>query len=301
MDAERIDPTLRSLLGGPRLDLSRRAVRIAGRIGPRLMRAPRVTGVRIRGGRLGGVRVRRYEPATRRSEARLLWAHGGGMVIGAPRMDDLLLGELAAELGIRVVSVDYRLAPEHPFPAPLDDLAAAWTGLVAEAAGAPVAIGGQSAGGGLAAALAQRVLAEGGPQPAAQLLLCPMLDDRTAADRSLDAVDHAVWRNSSNLLGWRALLGHEPGAERTAPFAVPARADDLAGLPPTWIGVGDVDLFHDEDVAYAERLRAAGVEAELVVVPGAPHGFETLVADAPLAVAQRAAARAWLAARLGLA
>lgn len=302
MDLERIDPSLREAMSAGRsIDLERRSMRIAGRIAPRVMRWPRAEGVRIRRGRLGGVGVRRYEPAQVRSEARLLWIHGGGMVIGAPHMDDLLCSETAAELGIRVVSVDYRLAPEHPFPTPLDDCARAFAGLSAEAGRAPLVVGGQSAGAGLAASLAQRLRDEGGRQPVAQWLYCPMLDDRTAADRSLDEVEHLVWTNRSNRLGWRALLGQEPGLATAPAYAAAARMEHLAGLPSAWIGVGDVDLFHDEGLEYARRLRAAGVEVETDVVPGAPHGFESLVPRAPISEQLRRRARDWLGERLAAA
>lgn len=303
MELDRVDPALRDAVQRMRgVPLAHPLGRALGRLGPRLMRWPRVEGVRIGRGRLGAaggrrVRVRTYSPPVRRTDAVLLWIHGGGMVIGAPHMDDLFCTELSAGLGLRIASVDYRLAPEHPFPAPLDDCAAAFAGLVRRGH-RRIAVGGQSAGGGLAAALAQRLLDEGGQQPIAQLLLCPMLDDRTAADRAADATEHFVWNNRSNLLGWQSLLGAGPGAAETPPHAVPARRTDLAGLPPAWIGVGDIDLFHDEDADYAERLRAAGVDAELLVVPGAPHGFESIAAETEPAIAFRAAAQRWLGERV---
>jgi acetyl esterase/lipase len=156
-----------------------------------------------------------------------------------------------------VVSADYRLAPEHPYPAPLDDCLAAWTWLQdnSPARGVDptrVAIGGQSAGGGLAASLVQRVHDDpGAAQPVAQWLFCPMLDDRTAAERKLDATKHILWNNTSNRMGWRSYLGVEPGAASTPEYAVPSRRADLAGLPPTWIGTGDIELFYDENRAYA--------------------------------------------------
>lgn len=298
MDLERVDPTLRDAVTRMRgVGIERRLGRTIGRIAPRFVRFPRTPGVRIASARLGGVRVRTYQPASSRTDAVLLWMHGGGMLIGTPHIDDQLCTETADRLGLRIVSVDYRLAPEHPFPAPLDDCARVWAALV-ERGERRIAVGGQSAGAGLAAALAQRLLDEGGQQPTAQLLFCPMLDDRTAADTARHREEHFVWDNRSNGLGWRSLLGVEPGAETVPAHAVPARRADLGGLPPAWIGVGDIDLFHDEDVAYAERLRAAGVEGELVVVPGAPHGFESIAADAELSRAHRAAAQAWLAARI---
>lgn len=298
MELERVAPELRDAvarLGG--VPLERRIGRTIGRVAPRLMRWPREPGVRIRRARVGGVRVRTYAPEALRSDAVLLWVHGGGMLIGAPQMDDRFCSETAARVGIRVVSVDYRLAPEHPFPAPLDDCARAYAGLVARGL-ARIAVGGQSAGAGLAAALAQRLLDEGGPQPIAQLLDCPMLDDRTAADGALDDEAHFVWDNRENRLGWRSLLGQEPGAPGVPEHAVPARRADLRGLPPAWIGVGTIDLFHDEDLAYAERLREAGVEVDLHVVPGAPHGLLAIAAGSALAERYRRAAQDWLRARI---
>ncbi|MBT2518189.1 alpha/beta hydrolase [Streptomyces sp. ISL-90] len=250
-----------------------------------------------------GTGVRVVTPAGGGSGGALLWIHGGGLVIGAATMDDRLCAQLAARLGIVVVSVEYRLAPEHPFPAPLDDCAAAWQWLrdAASARGVDphrIAVGGQSAGGGLAAALVQRVHDAGGPQPIAQLLYCPMLDDRTAARRDLDAVRHFAWNNRDNLVGWSSYLGGPPGAARGPDHAVPARRADVSGLPAAWIGVGDIDLFHDEDLAYAAALRDAGVECTVDVVPGAPHGFESIGWDAELVRAFHARAQAWLGERL---
>jgi acetyl esterase/lipase len=250
-----------------------------------------------------GTGVRVFTPAGGGNGGALLWLHGGGLVIGAAAADDRFCARLAVELDIVVAAVDYRLAPEHPFPAPLDDCAAAWQWLqdAASARGLDsdrIAVGGQSAGGGLAAALAQRLHDVGGPQPRAQLLYCPMLDDRTAARRELDAVRHFAWTNRDNLVGWSSYLAGPPGADDVPDHAVPARRADLAGLPPAWIGVGDIDLFHDEDLAYAAALRAAGVECTLDVVPGAPHGFETIARDAGVAKAFHARAQAWLEERL---
>lgn len=298
MDISAVAPDLRASVAAlRRIDPARRLHRAAGRIAPRLIRWPRVDGVTIRNERIGGVRVRRYAPTKRTFPAQLLWIHGGGMVIGAPPMDDLLCSETAAELGITVTSVDYRHAPEHPFPAALDDCAAVWSALTIEDE-SPIAIGGQSAGGGIAASLAQRLIDEGGRQPVAQWLFSPMLDDRTAADRSLDGIEHFVWNNASNRIGWQAVLGREPGGTTTAPHAVPARRKNLSGLAPAWIGVGDIDLFHVEDVAYAQRLAAAGVDTTIRIVGGAPHGFESLAPQARTAQVFRAEARSWLASRL---
>jgi acetyl esterase/lipase len=295
MELERVDPELRELVAAMRgVDLRRPIGRWVGRVVPRLIRWPREPGVRIRNERLGGVRVRAYAPPSIRSDAVLLWVHGGGMIIGAPHMDDRVCSGIAAGVGIAVVSVDYRLAPEHPFPAPLDDCERVFAALVARGH-RRIAVGGQSAGAGIAASLAQRLLDARGAQPVAQLLFCPMLDDRTAARTELDAERHFVWDNRANRLGWRALLAREPGARAVPAHAVPARRDDLRGLPPSWIGVGDIDLFHDEDVAYAERLRAAGVAVQLDVVPGAPHGLDAIAGDSRLASEHRRSAIGWLA------
>jgi acetyl esterase/lipase len=235
-----------------------------------------------------------YRPREPRSGLTLLWIHGGGFVMGGAIQDDRFCAETARELGITVVSAEYRLAPEDPYPAALDDCHAAWTRARDHAADpGRVVVGGQSAGGGLAAALVQR-LADAGERPLAQWLFCPMLDDRTAARRDLDRRRHRVWDNRLNRFGWRAYLGTEPGAPIVPPHAVPARREHLAGLPPTWIGVGDIDLFHDEDAEYARRLRAAGVDTTVHVVPGAPHGFEAWAPDTGFARGYLATARAWL-------
>jgi acetyl esterase/lipase len=231
----------------------------------------------------------------------LLWMHGGGLVAGTVKGDERACGEIAREAGIAVVSVEYRLAPEHPFPAALEDCLAAWA-WTREHAGdlgidrERIAVGGQSAGGGLAAALAQ-CLHDAGEPPVAQLLFCPMLDDRTAANRRLDNAGHLIWHNRVNRSAWRHYLQREPGAPQP-PYAVPARRADLSGLPPAWIGIGDIDLFYDESRLYAERLRAAGVDVDLQVVAGGPHGFELVIWDAELSRTQRRRARQWLAARL---
>lgn len=222
-------------------------------------------------------------PGRARPSGALVWIHGGGLVMGIPEQSADLCGRLAAEAGAVVVSVDYRLAPEDPFPAGLDDCAAAleWTHANADALGIDpdrIAVGGESAGGGLAACLAQVALDRGGPPICFQLLQYPMLDDRTATRNDLDAL---VWTNASNRYAWSAYLGHPVTRSEVRPYASAARRDDLKGLPPAWIGVGDIDLFHDECADYAHRLRAAGVTCELDVVPGMYHGADRMAPDAP--------------------
>jgi acetyl esterase/lipase len=160
-------------------------------------------------------------------------------------------------------------------------------------------VGGESAGGGLAASAVQR-LHDAGAHPLGQWLFCPMLDDRTAARTELDDVGHFVWNNVSNRFGWSSYLGQAPGAPEVAPYAVAARRGELSGLPPAWICVGDIELFHDEDVDYARRLEAAGVPVTLDVTSGTPHGFENWAADTAPARMLVRRARAWLGELVGV-
>ena len=243
-----------------------------------------------------GVGVRLHRPAgISQPGAALLWIHGGGYVIGNAQQDDALCGRFARELGITVAAVDYRLAPEHPYPAPLEDCYAALTWLAGLPAVDPsrVAIGGASAGGGLAAALALLARDRGEVTPTAQLLAYPMLDDRSGSVP--ENPNYRLWSPKSNRFGWAAYLGNADPQ-----VAVPARREDLSGLPAAWIGVGTNDLFHDEDLAYAERLTAAGVPCHVEVVPGAFHGFDLLVPKATVSqsffASQCASLRAALAA-----
>jgi acetyl esterase/lipase len=280
----------------------RRLIRALGR----LMPATRLEGVTIEQRNNLQPRLRIYRPTIRHSKGALYWIHGGGMVIGSAAQDDRLCASTSRELGIVVVSVEYHLAPEYPFPLPLDDCHAGWLWLQQAASSLGVdssliAIGGESAGGGLAASLVQRLHDEhnqGGlpvlSEPIAQWLFCPMLDDRTAARRELDSINHRVWNNRLNRIGWRAFLGVKPGSSHIPQYAAAARREDLRGLAPAWIGVGDIELFFAEDRAYAERLRAAEVDVTLDIVLGAPHGFENWAADTKLARDYIARAQAWL-------
>ncbi|MFW0796231.1 alpha/beta hydrolase [Gordonia sp. CPCC 205515] len=209
----------------------------------------------------------------------LLWIHGGGYVIGKAQQDDALCRRFAAALGAVVVSVDYRLAPDNPFPAPLDDCHEALS-LLRELDGVDtsrIAIGGASAGGGLAAQLAVRIRDRGEPTPILQLLVYPMLDDRTGQADVVDEENLRMWHAKSNRYGWASYLG---GADPE--LVAPARREDLSGLAPAWIGVGNFDLFHDEDMLYADRLRAAGIHCDVEVIPGAFHGFDMVNPSAPV-------------------
>ena len=271
----------------------RRVARLAPRslVGPRTLRViRRLSSVMPRGKNPDGVEalilrsgvgVRLHRPAgVSQPGPALLWIHGGGYVIGTAQQDDALCRRFARELGITVAAVDYRLAPEHPYPAPLEDCYAALTWLAALPAVDParVAIGGASAGGGLAAALAFLARDRGEVTPTLQLLAYPMLDDRSASGP--ENPNYRLWGPKSNRFGWAAYLGNADPQ-----VAVPARRDDLSGLPPAWIGVGTHDLFHDEDLAYAERLTAAGVPCQVEVVPGAFHGFDLIVPKASVSQA----------------
>jgi len=232
------------------------------------------------------VPVKLYEAGTSASRPAILWIHGGGYMFGTGLGNDPRLAQWAGALGCVVMSVDYRLAPEHPYPAALDDCSAALAWAVANADElridpARIAVAGASAGGGLAAALALLERDRGQHALAYQLLIYPMLDDRmTTASSALDTV---VWTPAANTIGWRAYLGQDPGATDLAPYAAAARVVDLSGLPPAWIGVGTLDLFRDEDIDYARRLLAAGLSTELHVYAGAPHGFESICPDTAIA------------------
>ncbi|MBN1906960.1 MAG: alpha/beta hydrolase [Deltaproteobacteria bacterium] len=252
--------------------------------------APRksvINGVKITDKQLENTTVRIYRPEGKLSGAGLLWIHGGGFIIGRAYINDKLCAAYSKDLGLVVVSVDYRLAPRFPFPAAFDDCFEAWQWFQNEAATMGIdpeliAISGQSSGGCLAASLAQKIHDEGSVEPAAQALLCPTLDDRTAANYELDAINHRIWNNKSNRFAWSAYLGQPPGIPDVPEYAVPSRRENLSGLPPAWISVGDVELFYEEASRYCEHLNENGVDCRLHVTPMAPHGFEAFVPKASI-------------------
>ncbi|MFE6055255.1 alpha/beta hydrolase [Kitasatospora sp. NPDC056446] len=220
----------------------------------------------------------------------LLWFHGGGQVLGFAAQDDPWLTRLAASLGCAVAVVDYRLAPETPAPGAAEDgfTAYQWLGREADALGLDgtrVGIAGQSGGGGIAAATTLLVRDRGGVTPLFQSLTYPMLDDRNRTASSHEITDIGIWDRSTNLLAWEAILGERAGTDDVCPYAAPARADDLGALPPTFITVGDLDCFRDEDLDYAARLRAQGVPVELHLYPGAYHAFDVIAPGSRLAAA----------------
>jgi acetyl esterase/lipase len=209
----------------------------------------------------------------------LLWIHGGGYVLGSADQDDLQVKSIVSTVGCAAVSVDYRLAPETPHPGPVEDCYAAlkWLYTHAEELGVDatrIAIGGASAGGGLAAGLGLLTRDRGEVPLVFQLLIYPMLDDRTVtAAEPHPYTGEYIWTPDANRFGWTSLLRQEPGGPDASPYAAAARAEHLEGLPPTFISVGALDLFLEEDLEYGRRLMRAGVPTELHVYPGAFHGF----------------------------
>ncbi len=236
------------------------------------------------------VRVVVYRPkasAGKAMRAGLLHLHGGGYVLGTPERVDLRNRYLAADVGCVVASVDYRLAPETPFPGPVEDCYASlrWLHRQAAALGvdpARIAVKGESAGGGLAACLALLARDRKELPLSHQFLVYPMLDDRTASATETDPHEYSgefLWTRENNRYGWRAMLGgKEPGGADVSPYVAAARAEDLRGLPATFLQVGSLDLFVEENVDYARRLLRAGVPTELHVYPGGFHGLD-LVPD----------------------
>jgi acetyl esterase/lipase len=219
----------------------------------------------------------------------IYWIHGGGMVLGDLDGSDPGCEAYVDQLGCVVVSVDYRLAPEHPHPAPVEDCYAGlqWTAANADALGIDpdrIAVVGASAGGGLAAGTCLLARDRGGPDLAFQGLVYPMLDDRNDSPSAREFTGILSWSHEHNAAGWGALLGDDAGGDDVSPYAAPARAEDLSGLPPTFIQVGDLEVFRDEDIDYAQRLMQAEVPTELHVYPGVFHAAEGFAPEADASV-----------------
>lgn len=226
------------------------------------------------------IRVLRYQPASTSSQTPvLLHCHAGGFVMGTPEMTELENIRLVKELSCTIFSVDYRLAPEHPYPTALHDVYSVLSWLHDNAETLKIdktriGIKGESGGGGIAAGVVLFVRDTPGPKLAFQHLIYPMLDDRTVLRTDIhEHIGQVMWTNEHNRFGWYSLLGKEPGSAEVSPYAAAARASDLRGLPPTFISVGALDLFCEENIAYAQRLLTQGVPVELHVYPRAFHGF----------------------------
>ena len=250
---------------------------------------PRVTTTQhFAPGHNGGpeVRVVLYKPEGLADLAPVvLQIHGGGFLFGTAELGDPRNRAMALAVGCAVASVEYRLAPETAFPGGLDDCYAALVWLHANAAQlgldpGRIAIRGESAGGGLAAGLAIMARDLGGPAICFQLLVYPMLDDRTVHAGENPYTGQFIWDRASNQFAWASWLGMAPGSDAVSPLAAPARTADLAGLPPTCIATAALDLFIDEDLDYARRLIRSGVSTEVHVAPGAFHGFDAMAPEA---------------------
>ncbi len=241
-------------------------------------------------GRHGAPDVRVFVINSKPGERRpaVLHTHGGGYVLGSAANDVPRLQVMARALDCVIVTVEYRLAPETRFPGSLEDnyTALRWLYAEAESLGVDrsrIAVAGESAGGGHAAILAIAARDRGEIPVIFQSLVYPMLDDRTGSSRQVAPyIGTFIWTADYNRRGWKAFLGSEPGGPRSPSGAVPARLENLAGLPPAWIGTGSIDLFVDEDIEYARKLIDAGVRTELLVVAGAYHGFDILAPNAPV-------------------
>ena len=215
----------------------------------------------------------------------VLYLHGGGFIVPLLPAYDGMMRAYTKATGVPMLVVDYRVAPEHPHPTPVEDCYVALRWLADNAAERGVdptriAVMGESAGGGLTAAVALMARERGGPALKQQLLIYAMLDDRTVGPDPNLPPEYLVFNYDDNLTGWGALLGSERAGENVSPYAAPARATDLSGLPDAYIDVGVLDILRDENIDYARRLMAAGVSTELHVLPGLPHGFDMVAPNA---------------------
>ncbi|MCA1025980.1 alpha/beta hydrolase [Cytobacillus kochii] len=243
----------------------------------------RINQLSIQGGDKQRMLVKIYEPSNRNEEAlpAVLFIHGGGYVTGHPDGSDAICQAFVKEAECVVVSVDYRLAPEHRYPCAIEDCYAAllWMHESCEELKidrSRIAVAGQSAGGGLTAALSLLARDRSGPKIAFQMPLYPMIDDRNTSASSYEITDEkAIWNRGNNLAAWRMYLGKNINGE-ISPYAAPARAKNYSGLPPTYTCVGQLDPFRDETIEYVSRLAKDGVDVEFHIYPGAYHAFELL-------------------------
>ena len=295
----RIDPELReTLLLMPPLDLKNLQATREG-LAAIAQPAPIADNISIENKMIQGpgendsLRIRIYKPKGKEENLpALLWIHGGGYVLGAPEGDDLLCQRFVNEANCIVVSVDYRLAPEYPYPTPLEDCYTAlkWVADHVKDLGIDstrIGVAGASAGGGLTAALALLARDRSYPNLCFQMPLYPMIDDRNNTPSALEITGHMVWNHDLNQNGWEMYLNGDNGSENISQYAAAARAEDLSGLPFTYTCVGQLDPFRDETLQYVTRLCQAGVDVEFHLYPGCYHAFESFVPTA--AISQRAA------------
>jgi acetyl esterase/lipase len=294
----RIDPELLAAYKNePPLDLARNGLEnfrefFSNLVGsPNLPSDPAVTvyDLMIPGPNSGErLRLRIYKPIKlEKNSPGIYWIHGGGFLFGEPEQDEAQSLRWAKEVGAVVVAVDYRLAPEHPYPAALDDCYAGlvWFAREAKSLGVDknrLAVAGASAGGGLTAAVALKARDLGSPSLAFQAPLYPMIDDRFMTPASREDFGLKVWNNTDNLYAWKAYLGEVAGTEEANEYMAPARAKDLSGLPPTYTCVGDLDPFRDDAINYVARLAQARVPVEFHLYPGAYHAFELMAPEAEI-------------------
>ncbi|GAB2443322.1 alpha/beta hydrolase [Nocardia tengchongensis] len=294
---------IRRLLSGH----SEKRLRAGSRILDLAMRVParrrpkslRINEFRVHRGDGTSLRLMTYSPVEPTAAAPgLLWLHGGGYAIGRPEQDVAVYRRLVARTGCVIVAPDYRLSTDRPYPAALDDgyLALLWLRDNAIRLGIrddQLAVAGESAGGGLTAALTLVARDRGQVNIAFQMPIYPMIDDRIATDSARDN-DAPLLDTTSLISAWKLYLGDRYGTDRVPAYAAPARASDLRGLPPAFTYVGDLEPFRDETIQYVERLRSSGVPVEFEIYPGCWHGFDRIV---PTAEVSRRAARSrerWL-------
>ncbi|HUR77666.1 MAG TPA: alpha/beta hydrolase [Acidimicrobiales bacterium] len=299
---DRVDPELRAVLGmfpeqqldfSLGLDVVRKL--FADMRAQVAATAPEVPGVEFRDTRVAGyadgdadVLVRIYEASDRHHPSgAIYWIHGGGMVVGSYDENDYVSKLWADRFKVAVVSVEYRLAPEHPYPSPVEDCYAGlrWLWRAAKQLGVDqsrIVVAGASAGGGLAAGTCLMARDHGEVHPCAQLLMYPMIDDRDATPANHEITYPKVWHRDANRFGWASYLGERAGTDDVPIYAAPARAtvEQLRGLPPAFVDVGELDAFRDEDIDYAQKLLQAAVPTELLVSPGVFHASENFNASA---------------------
>ena len=235
------------------------------------------------------VMLRIFKPSSNTNDVLpcLYWIQGGGYVITSPDLDDQFCEEIVNKHQCAVVSVDWRRAPEHPFPAALHDCYTGLAWIIENASQLQIdinriVVGGRSSGGGSATSLALLIRDKGEFNITHQILISPMLDDTNSTPSSYMVTEPQLWNRTNNEIAWRSYLGTNYGTKNISPYAAPTRMTDLSGVAPATIMTGELDLFVDEDIIYANRLMQSNVSTELHVYRGAPHGFDHMVPTAQI-------------------